>query len=185
MIYMRGQAADYDGWRERATGWGWDDVLPLFKGQEDYSGRPTTRTAAAASGGSSARLRWDSLTVPRGRARRASRRPKTSIAATMTAWAYFQVNQRRGRRWSAVDGFLAPSKNRPDLRLVTGACRPGRLSRGEGATGIVFRSGTELVRAEARGEVILAGGAVGSPKLPEPLASAPARLLAGWDRTPP
>ncbi len=78
--------------------------------------------------------------------------------------SYFQVNQLRGRRWSAARGFLAPVRTRPNLRLLTAGFVERLTFEGRRATGIVFRRGTELARAEAQGEVILAAGAVGTPE---------------------
>ena len=79
--------------------------------------------------------------------------------------AYFQVNQRAGRRWSAARAFLKPVLNRPNLRLETGVEVERVVFDRRRATGVVFRKGDERFEAGARGEVILAAGAVGSPKL--------------------
>jgi choline dehydrogenase-like flavoprotein len=170
MIYMRGQAADYDGWRQLGlTGWGWDDVLPLFKRHEDHFGGASE---AHGAGGEwrveTPRIRWDLL----------DRIAEACIEAGIPGVgdfnrgdnegvSYFQVNQRRGRRWSASRAFLAPARSRPNLRVLT-ASFVERLALTEGrATGVVFRRGNELAAARALGEVILAAGSVGTPKILE------------------
>jgi choline dehydrogenase-like flavoprotein len=81
--------------------------------------------------------------------------------------AYFEVNQRRGRRWSAARGFLKPVLKRPNLRLVTGAHVEGILFEGRRATGLRYSRDGQSCEARARGEVILAAGAIGSPQLLE------------------
>ena len=121
MISMRGQAADYDHWRQLGlTGWGYDDVhaaVPAagrsFPRRERASRRRrrlADRGAAAVAGTFSTR----SATPPR---RWASSALPISTPATMKASSYFHVNQKRGRRWSSARGFLKPVLNRGNLRL--------------------------------------------------------------------
>jgi choline dehydrogenase-like flavoprotein len=88
MIYMRGQARDYDGWRQAGNrGWGWDDVLPYFKKSEDFRRAPTRCTVRAASGGSSSSAcpgrSW--MRFATRRPRLASQKSRTSTAATTRA----------------------------------------------------------------------------------------------------
>jgi choline dehydrogenase-like flavoprotein len=124
MIYMRGQAADYDGWRQLGLeGWGWDDVLPFFKRHEDYYGGAD---ALHGAGGEwrieRPRNSWPILDAVRDAAAEVGV-PKVDDfnRGDNEGAAYFDVNQRRGRRWSAARGFLKPILNRPNLRVVAGA----------------------------------------------------------------
>ena len=93
--------------------------------------------------------------------------------------SYFQVNQKRGRRWSAARGFLKPVLNRPNLRLETGVEVERAVFEDGRATGVLFRRGGERHLARAAGEVILAAGAVGSPKILELSGVGDAERLAG------
>ena len=171
MIYMRGQAADYDHWRQLGlAGWGWDDVLPFFLKHEDHAAPPGPHHR---SGGEwrveNPRVRWDILDRIRDAAETAGIPPIADFnGGDNEGSAYFQVNQRGGRRWSAARGFLKPVLGRANLRLETGATVE-RVLFGDGrrATGIVFTRDGERLCAEARGEVILAAGAVASPPLLE------------------
>jgi choline dehydrogenase-like flavoprotein len=170
MIYMRGQAADYDGWRQLGlAGWGWDDVLPYFLRHEDHIDPPN---ALHRSGGEwrveHPRIRWEILDAIRDAAAAAGI-PKIEDfnAGDNEGSSYFQVNQKRGRRWSAARGFLKPVLNRENLRLETGVEVERVAFEGARAGGIVFRKGAERFLARAAGEVILSAGAVGSPKILE------------------
>jgi len=170
MIYMRGQAADYDGWRQLGLeGWGWDDVLPAFLAHEDHIAPPN---AAHRSGGEwrveYPRVRWDILDAVRDACEAAGiRKIEDFNAGDNEGTAYFQVNQKRGRRWSAARGFLEPVLSRPNLRLETGV-HVERVTLQTGrATGVVFSRGPERYAATAEGEVVLSAGAVVSPKLLE------------------
>ena len=169
MIYMRGQAADYDGWRQLGLeGWGWDDVLPYFLKHEDHADPPN---AFHRSGGEwrveKPRVRWDILDAVR-EAAVAAGIPRTVDFNTGTneGTGYFQVNQKRGRRWSAARGFLKPALNRTNLRLETGV-HVERVTFDETrATGVVFSRGGRRYQVTAR-EVVLAAGAVATPRLLE------------------
>jgi choline dehydrogenase len=170
MIYMRGQAADYDGWRQLGlAGWGWDDVLPYFLRHEDHVDPPND---LHRSGGEwrveHPRIRWEILDAIRDAAAMAGI-PKIPDFNTgdNEGSSYFQVNQKRGRRWSAARGFLKPVLNRPNLRLETGVEVERVTFEGARAAGVVFRKGGERYLARAAGEVVLAAGAVGSPKILE------------------
>src|SRR5215467_4829504 len=168
MIYMRGQAADYDHWRQLGlTGWGWDDMLPFFKKHEHHF---LGDSAAHATGGEwrveRARVRWDLLETFRLAAEQAGIKPIDDFnAGDNEGSCYFHVNQRRGRRWSAARGFLKPVLDRPRLRLETGCLVEAVEFDGRRATGVRWRQHGETWRANCRGEVILAGGAIGSTQL--------------------
>ena len=170
MIYMRGQAADYDGWRQLGLpGWSWNDVLPVFRRHEDHIDPPGD---AHARGGEwrveHPRVRWEILDVIR-EACEASGIAKIDDfnGGDNAGSSYFQVNQRRGVRWSAARGFLKPVLKRPNLRLELGVLvERVRIAAGR-ATGVEFSRGGVRYQAAAKGEVVLSAGAVASPKLLE------------------
>jgi choline dehydrogenase-like flavoprotein len=170
MIYMRGQAADYDGWRQLGlTGWGWDDVLPYFMKHEDHVAPPN---ACHRSGGEwrveHPRLRWEILDRIRDAAEAAGI-PKIDDfnAGDNEGSSYFQVNQKNGRRWSAARGFLKPVLGRSNLRVESGVAAERIVFEGRRATGVVFSKDGQRFSAMARGGVILSAGAVCSPTLLE------------------
>src|SRR5215203_2185380 len=167
---MRGQAADYDGWRQIGlAGWGWDDVLPAFLKHEDHIDPPNEfHRRGGERRVEHPRIRWDVLDAIR-EAAAAEGIPKIPDFNTgdNEGSSYFQVNQKRGRRWSAARGFLQPVLGRPNLRLETGITVESVVLEGRRAVGVAFRQGGERFVARARGEVILAGGAVGSPAILE------------------
>jgi len=169
MIYMRGQARDYDHWAQLGNpGWGWDDVLPYFlKSEDNLALEPSD---LHARGGEwrieKPRISWEILDAFMDAAAEAGL-PKVDDFNTGNneGVGYFHVNQKRGWRWNTSRGFLKPVRNRPNLRVITGA-HTKRVNIEDGrATGIVFDlGGTEQVAA-ATGEVILAAGAVASPTI--------------------
>eukprot|EP01037_Dinobryon_pediforme_P009453 gene9453-9533_t len=171
MIYMRGQAADYDGWRQLGLqGWGWDDVLPLFKKHEDHF---AGASAAHGSGGElrvePPRLQWDLLdAVRRGASEIGIPQVDDFNGGSNEGSSYFQVTQKRGRRWSAARGFLKPIlKQRPNLKLLTGVHVEKVILENGRATGVQYRQGNQTFTALSAGEIILSAGAIGSPQLLE------------------
>jgi choline dehydrogenase len=170
MIYMRGQAADYDGWRALGNpGWGWDDVLPLFRRSEHHFG------AADAAHGTEGelrveqqRLKWPILDeVARAAIEMGIPASADFNAGDNEGVGYFPVNQKRGIRWNARKAFLDPARRRPNLVVLT-ECHVRRLILdGRRATGISFTRGGSAFTAKARQEVVLAAGAIGSPQLME------------------
>ena len=122
MISMRGQSADYDGWRELGLqGWGWDDVFPVFKRMEDHFLGPSEHHGVGGEWRVEApRLQWAVLDRI---ADAACERGIPKVADFNTGCdagvGYFHVNQQRGTRWSAARGFLKPVLGRANLRLET------------------------------------------------------------------
>jgi choline dehydrogenase len=168
MIYMRGQSADYDHWRQLGlTGWGWDDVLPYFKKHENhFLGDSDKYGVNGELRVEPPRVHWQLLEAFRAAAAEAGIK---SIADFNTGdnegCCAFHVNQKRGRRWSAATAFLKPVLHRPNLRLETGCLAEAIVFDGRRAVGVRWRQGGETRSARARGEVILAAGAIGSPQL--------------------
>ncbi len=185
MIYMRGQAADYDGWRQLGLeGWGWDDVLPYFKRHEDHHAGATELHGAGGEWRvERPRVAWPILDAVRDAAAEIGI-PKVDDfnRGDNQGSDYFEVNQRRGRRWSAARGFLKPALNRPNLRLVTGAHAERLLFGERRAAGLVYAQGDRRFEARARGEIILAAGAIGTPQLLELSGVGHPDVLAGLGR---
>src|ERR1700737_1845390 len=149
MISMRGQAADYDHWRQLGlSGWGWDDVKPAFRRIE------------------APRLSWTILDAVGDAAEEMGIRKIPDFnTGENEGVGYFHVNQKRGRRWSAARGFLKPALKRPNLRLEKDVL-VDRLTIEDGrALGVRFIGGGEVVEARARGEVILCAGSIGSTQV--------------------
>jgi choline dehydrogenase-like flavoprotein len=181
MIYMRGQAADYDHWRQLGlSGWGWDDVLPFFKRHQDHVLGPS---AAHGAGGEwrieAPRVRWDILDAFRDAANEAGVKPIADFnTGDNEGSCVFHVNQKRGRRWSAARGFLKPVLRRPNLRLETQCLVEGVVFDGRCAKGVRWRQNGAPRSARCRGEVVLAAGAIGSIQLLKLSGVGPAGELA-------
>jgi choline dehydrogenase-like flavoprotein len=168
MISMRGQAADYDHWRDLGLpGWGWSDVLPVFKRIEDHF---LGETEHHGKGGEwrveYPRVRWDILDAVSAAAVQMGV-PTTDDfnAGDNEGVGYFHVNQKRGLRWSAARGFLKPVANRPNLRIETGCLVDRLLLSGGRAAGVDYLQDRTPRRATAKGEVILCAGAIGSVQI--------------------
>lgn len=166
MIYMRGQAQDYDSWRQKGlTGWGWSDVLPYFLRHEDHV---APKGEHHRSGGEyrveHPRVRWDILDAIR-RAGEEAGVPAIEDfnGGDNTGSSYFQVNQRAGRRWSTASAFLKPVLARGNLRLETGVEVQEIVLDGQRVTGLRAVRGGQVLTARVAGELILAAGAIGSP----------------------
>jgi len=170
MIYMRGQAQDYDGWAQAGcTGWGWEDVLPLFRAQEDYHlGASALHGAGGEWRVEKARLHWEVLDAFRDAALEFGiPRNDDFNGGDNEGAGYFEVNQRRGVRWNTTKAFLRPAVGRPNLRVLTGA-QAERLIIEEGEVrGVVFHHQGSRKEARALRETVLSAGAIGSPQLLE------------------
>ena len=180
MIYMRGQGADYDHWRQLGLpGWAWDDVLPYFKKHEDhFEGASDLHGAGGEWRIEHPRVRWDITDAFREAAIQYGIPRITDFnTGDNEGAAYFHVNQRRGRRWSAARGFLKPVLNRPNLRLETGCLVEGIDFDGRRAAGVRWRQDGVAKSARCHGEVILAAGAVGSPQILQLSGVGPAAAL--------
>ncbi|MBU4531904.1 MAG: GMC family oxidoreductase N-terminal domain-containing protein [Hoeflea sp.] len=170
MIYMRGQAADYDQWAQMGNaGWGWDDVLPYFIKSEDHhaGGNPNH-----GSGGewkvSRQRVVWDILKAVQEGAKEFGIEPTDDFnSGTNEGSGFFEVNQDRGVRWNAAKAFLKPARGRKNLQVLTEAHTHGIVFEGRRATGVRYEHRGVHTLAKAGSEVILAAGAINSPKLLE------------------
>ena len=168
MIYMRGQARDYDSWRQAGNpGWGWDDVLPYFRKSEDYfSGSDAMHGAGGEWRVEEQRLSWEILDAF----------AQACIEAGIPATAdfntgnnegvgYFKVNQKKGWRWSSATAFIRPAKNRQNLRIITQAHVEQLTFDNKIVTGVNFRQHGQSYHATAAAETILCAGAVGTPHI--------------------
>jgi choline dehydrogenase len=168
MVYIRGQAEDFDHWRQLGnTGWSFDDVLPYFKRSEHQ-----TRGADAYHGTGGPLCVSDvpdhhpiceafidaaiSLGFPRN---------DDFNGEKQDGVGYHQTTTRNGKRCSTAVGYLRPAMTRPNLRVVTNALTETITFDGRRATGVIFRHNGETCTARAASEIVLCGGAVNSPQL--------------------
>ncbi|MFI4960248.1 MAG: GMC family oxidoreductase [Hyphomicrobiales bacterium] len=168
MVYMRGQAGDYDHWRQLGLpGWSWDDVLPYFKKHEDnFLGASEHHGVGGEWRVEFPRIRWDIIDVWREAAKQYGIAPVQDFnTGDNEGSCYFHVNQKRGRRWSAARGFLKPILRRQNLRLETGCLVEGLLFDGKRAAGVRWRQDGVARSARCRGEIIMAAGSIGSPQI--------------------
>lgn len=168
MVYVRGHACDFDGWEAAgAAGWGYRHVLPYYK-----------RLEASHGGEAGWRGEAGPLHVTRGPRRNplyqafveAGRQAGYELTADYNGakqegFGPMEMTVWQGRRWSAAKAYLAPARKRPNLRLVTRALAQRILLEGKRAVGVEYRRGGRLVLAKATREVVLAAGAINSPKL--------------------
>ncbi|MDF1608885.1 GMC family oxidoreductase N-terminal domain-containing protein [Hoeflea sp. YIM 152468] len=203
MIYMRGQARDYDNWARQSgeEEWNWENALNDFKAHEDHyklddGADPVTGSNSRFSdmhghGGEwrieKQRLRWDVLESF------AEAAVETGVARTddfnsgdNAGVGYFDVNQRSGWRWNTSKAFLRPAKSRPNLtvwteaqaeKLVVEAGTDGGLNSALKCTGALVHRGGQTIHVKARREVVLSAGAINSPQILQLSGIGPAHLL--------
>lgn len=185
MIYMRGQKSDYDYWAELGNeGWSWDEVLPVFIRSEDYQhGADEFHGAGGELRVEERRVNWEILDAWRDAAEECGI-PKIDEFNRGDNFgnAYFQVNQRKGVRWSATKAYLRPVMSRPNLTIeILAHVQRVEIETNEGvkrATGvrvILDKQGLQTIRA--RREVILSAGSIGSPQILQLSGVGPASLL--------
>jgi choline dehydrogenase len=170
MIYMRGQAQDYDGWRQMGNmGWGWDDVLPYFKKCEDHHlGSTDLHGAGGEWKVTCQRSEWEILEAFQSGAAEFGYAPTTDFnSGTNEGSGFFEVNQKNGIRWNATKAFLRPAMKRPNLRVETHAITEKILLDGKRATGVRYRRKRQVFDVVANREVLLCAGAINSPKILE------------------
>ncbi|MGR3378070.1 GMC family oxidoreductase [Salipiger abyssi] len=181
MLYLRGQAADYDGWRQMGLpGWGWDDVLPYFRKSEDYvEGASEMHGAGGEWRVENQRLHWQVLDDWMEAAHEAGL-PKVSDFNTgdNEGVGYFRVNQRNGWRMNTAKAFLRTTES-DTLRVETHAHVTGLLWEGRKVVGVAYEQGGQAREARCGGDVILSAGAVNSPHLLQLAGVGPADLLHG------
>ncbi len=181
MIYMRGQAADYDGWAQMTgdSSWNWESVLPIFRQSEDYfRGADEAHGAGGEWRVEPQRLRWDILDAYR-EAMAEAGIPKIDDfnRGDNEGCSYFLVNQTKGVRLNTSRAFLTPVMNRPNLTVMTDAQVRRITLDGRRCTGVEFDRGGQAEAVTARVETILAAGSIGSPQILQLSGVGPGALL--------
>ncbi|RZO82733.1 MAG: choline dehydrogenase [OM182 bacterium] len=172
MIYMRGQKSDYDHWESLGNrGWAWSEVLPIFRRSEDYQhGADDFHGSGGELRVEERRVNWEILDVWRDAAEQCGI-PKIDEFNRGDNFgnAYFQMNQRTGKRWSAARAFLDAAQPRPNLTVMTEATVESLSfntdADGLRATGVTLIHKGQRRDIEATSEVLLAAGAIASPQL--------------------
>jgi len=180
LLYIRGQRQDFDLWRQLGNvGWSFEDVLPYFKrserqcrgGDELHGGEGPLVVSDQVEPHEicDAYIRaCEEVGIPRN---------DDFNGPTQEGAGYFQATMRNGRRWSTARAYLKPARKRSNLTVATEALTQRILFEGNAAVGVEYRHQGRLVTARARGEVILAAGAFGSPQLLQLSGLGPADLL--------
>ncbi|MEM8730598.1 MAG: GMC family oxidoreductase N-terminal domain-containing protein [Pseudomonadota bacterium] len=179
MLYLRGQAADYDGWRQSGlTGWGWDDVLPYFlKSEDDADGPSPMHGAGGEWRVDHQRLHWDLLDHWAAAAQTWGLPLTTDFnTGDNEGVGYFRVNQRKGWRLNTATAFLR-SARASKLKVETEAQVSRLILNGAHVTGVAYEQNGQSREARARAEVILSAGAIGSPQILQLSGIGPGALL--------
>ncbi|WP_085580046.1 MULTISPECIES: GMC family oxidoreductase [unclassified Pseudomonas] len=180
MIYMRGQAGDYDGWAaEGNPGWAWRNVLPLFKQSENhFAGAAEFHGDQGEWRVEQQRLSWPILDAFREAAEQSGiARIDDFNLGDNEGCGYFQVNQKAGVRWNAAKAFLKPIRDRANLTVLTGAEVDRVLFEGGRANTVRARWQGQAKAFKARKEIVLCAGSVGSPSILQRSGIGPRPLL--------
>ncbi|MGH8815082.1 MAG: GMC family oxidoreductase, partial [Achromobacter pestifer] len=169
MIYVRGQPGDYDAWRDAgADGWGYESLAPYFSKIERYAGEGAQRGHDGPVHVEQVRERFPIASAFIAAAQEAGLPYNEDYnAAQQFGVGYYQVTQRRGRRWSAYESHLRPALKRANLSVRTGALVTALTLDGKRCSGVTYQARGQTITATARAEVILAAGAVQSPQVLE------------------
>jgi choline dehydrogenase len=168
MLYVRGNARDYDRWAQMGcTGWSYDDVLPLFKQSEAYE---IGADAYRGGDGPMAVEQYRTVLPLTDRFVAAAQDVGISLnpdynGARQEGVGYSQNSRRKRFRASTARAFLAPARHRQNLRVETGVLAQKLVFDGKRCVGVLLRQGDKTIFASAAREVIVAAGAVGSPHL--------------------
>ncbi len=186
MVYMRGQVQDYDTWAQMGlTGWGWDDVLPYFLKHEDHeNGKTDMHGAGGEWRVENARVRWPLIeAVAEAGEQVGIPRVSDFNLGSNEGSGYFQVNQKKGLRWSTASAFLKPVIDRRDNigLLLKAHVEKIEFEAGDNgrprARSVIVSDDFERKRFTARREIILSAGAINSPQLLQLSGIGPAALL--------
>jgi choline dehydrogenase len=183
LIYIRGQAQDFDHWRQLGNvGWSFDDVLPYFRKAEDQErGADDLHGTGGPLAVSDPRDRHPlgEAFLAAAEAAGHARNPDFN-GATQEGFGFYQTTTRNGRRCSTAIGYLKPARKRANLTVVSDAHATRILFEGRRAVGVEYRHGGALHTARAGAEVILASGAINSPQLLQLSGVGPAELLRSF-----
>lgn len=168
LLYVRGQAQDYDNWRQMGnTGWSWEDVLPLFKraeswedGENDYRGGSGPLSVTHSNKSWKIVDAWVKAAQEAGYPYNPDYNGKSQEGV-----GYFQLTARKGLRCSSAKAYLAPIRNRKNLHILTNILTEKVLIENGRAVGIQGKRGGETLRIRARNEVVLSAGAIGSAQI--------------------
>lgn len=182
LLYIRGQARDYDEWRDLGNpGWGWADVLPYFRKAEDQMrGSDAFHGTGGPLAVSDPTIRHplsDAYVVAGAEAGYPVR--DDFNADRQEGVGYFQVTVRDGVRSSTANAYLAPARRRANLHVITGAEVSRIIFSGERARTVEFRRHGRLETVAAGAEILLSAGAVGSPAILQRSGIGDAALLTG------
>jgi choline dehydrogenase len=182
LLYIRGQQADYDGWRQLGCeGWAWDDVAPYFRKAQHQE-----RSDCGDWHGAGGPLNVSDVTetnpvsdaVLEACVEAGIPRKRDLNGEDQEGVAYYQLTVKNGQRCSAAVAYLHPAMGRANLRVETNALARRVLFEGKRAVGVAFSQNGVVRTAKARAEVILAGGAINSPQLLQLSGVGPGQLLA-------
>jgi choline dehydrogenase len=169
MVYTRGHRWDYDHWAELGNrGWSYAEMLPLFKRSQHQERGPSEHHGVGGPlNVADPRQRSEiSEVLSALRARRAIRSATILTAPRRKGSVFYQLTQKEGRRWSSARAYLHPIRQRPNLTIITHALASRVLFEGKRAVGVAYRTREgQMVEIQARGEVLLSGGAINSPQL--------------------
>jgi choline dehydrogenase len=183
MVYMRGNAADYDEWRQRGcTGWDYDSVLPFFKKAENQQRGPNE---FHGTGGpltvSDQPRRYELADAVVAAAIESGLPPNDDFnGARQEGAGYFQSTTGKSRRWSTATAYLRPARTRANLTIRPNAQATKVLIENGAAVGVNYVTNGVTRSARARGEVIVCGGVFNSPQLLQLSGIGPADLLRGF-----
>jgi choline dehydrogenase len=182
MIYTRGAPHDYDSWvAQGAAGWGWEDVLPVYRRMEDFDSGPSE--LHGAGGPVRVMTQWepDPIQVAIIEAAQQAGLPLNSDynSTKLDGVSQMQFTISKGRRHSAVAAYLDAIEDEPGLQVVTDATVTRLLLDGERCTGVEWARNGALEQASVAAEVVVCGGAIGSPQLLLCSGIGPADELAG------
>ena len=183
MVWVRGAREDFDAWAAAGNpGWGYDDVLPIFKAMEDNeAGADRWRGTGGPVHVTDNRAKVHPLTERYLKAAQMAGLPLNQDfnGASQEGVGIYQITTKDGRRMSAARAFLRPAMKRPNVRVETNALATKILFEGRRATGVEYVRSGRTETALAGREVILCGGAVNTPQLLQLSGVGPAGLLAG------
>jgi choline dehydrogenase-like flavoprotein len=180
LLYIRGQSADFDHWRQLGnSGWSFDDVLPYFRRAEDQARGEDMLHGVGGPLAVSDVCEPHPLCEAFIAAAEQAGFPRNNDfnGAAQEGAGYFQLTARHGRRWSTAVGYLRPARRRPNLTIASNALASRILFSGRRAIGVEYRQGEATRVAHANAEVIVAGGAFNSPQLLQLSGLGPAALL--------
>ncbi len=182
LIYMRGQAQDFDRWRQMGNlGWGYDDVLPYFRRAEDQARGADSWHGAGGPLSVSDQSEPHPLCDAFIAAAQEAGYPYNPDfnGATQEGAGYYQTTSRRGLRRSTARAYLRPARHRANLAVISGAHATQILFEGRRAVGVAWDQSGGARNARARAEVILCTGAINTPQLLQLSGVGPGTLVRG------